>query len=348
MIPDGLFALCGNLGSVALAGNVTVIGKDAFFVCKSLTALTLPDSVTEIGKDAFMASGLQTMCIPSGVTEIKDGTFSGCFNLTTVQLPENLTTIGSYAFMGVPLEQITIPEHVTEIGAEAFWNCLSLEQIIMEPKNVPIIGNSAFMREMADKIVVPEGMKEAYWAALGFGGNDNDQGGGNHGNKDDSSVSDVNDGNDNMDNYEEAILNQDMLAGVLAGNDMTGPENIGNIVPGDGSNRSQETSDNNVTNKGGTAAGKSHTQEPGTGEDTHLELYTTLAMIAGTTYLLLYFTERKHGMTQERKQELVSGLISWAKQGGNLRKPLALTAIFFILLYYHSIGRQLDMEWRFE
>ncbi len=41
-------------------------------------------------------------------------------------------------------------------------------------------------------------------------------------------------------------------------------------------------------------------------------------------------------MTEEAKKELVSRLVRWAKQGGRLRKCLALAAIFVLLVYYHG------------
>lgn len=69
-------------------------------------------------------------------------------------------------------------------------------------------------------------------------------------------------------------------------------------------------------------------------------------MIAGFAYLLLYVTDRERGMTEERKKELVSCLAAWAKQGGKVRKYLALAAIFVLLVYYHSIGKKMCVRWK--
>lgn len=101
----------------------------------------------------------------------------------------------------------------------------------------------------------------------------------------------------------------------------------------------------NASNNTSTKTGQSKGGEPKTGDSTPLELYATLAMIAGFTYLLLYFTDRKGGMTEETKKELVSRLIRWAKRGGKIRKLLALTAIFVLLVYYYSIGKKTCVEW---
>lgn len=99
-------------------------------------------------------------------------------------------------------------------------------------------------------------------------------------------------------------------------------------------------------NSDGKNPGGGKDGEPKTEDRTPLELSATLAMIAGLTYLLLYFADRRHGMTEETKKELVSRMIGWAKQGGRIRKWLALAAIFVLLVYYHSIGKKSCAEWR--
>lgn len=85
--------------------------------------------------------------------------------------------------------------------------------------------------------------------------------------------------------------------------------------------------------------------EPKTGDNTPLEIWATLAMIAGFGYLFLYFTNRNGGMTEETKRELVSRLIGWATKGGIFRKWLALAAITVLLAYYHAIGKKVCAEW---
>lgn len=86
--------------------------------------------------------------------------------------------------------------------------------------------------------------------------------------------------------------------------------------------------------------------EPKTADATPVELYATLAMISGLTYVILYFADRNGGMTEKTKKELVSKLIRWAKRGKTLRRLLALSAIFALLVYYHSIGKQGGIEWK--
>ncbi len=87
--------------------------------------------------------------------------------------------------------------------------------------------------------------------------------------------------------------------------------------------------------------------EPRTGDAVNVQVYATLAMVAGLSYLLLYFADSS-GITEKEKEELVSRLLRWAKRGGTVRKLLSFVALFFFLLYYHSIGKSVDVEWNLE
>ena len=148
--------------------------------------------------------------------------------------------------------------------------------------------------------------------------------------------------------------------GDNGGNDSgnTGDNGGDNGNSGDNSNSDNNNSDsgnsvnsNNSSNQNSidssdpkTAPAKDN--EPKTGDAAPLELYATLAMIAGFAYLLLYFADRKRGMTEETKRELVSRLVGWARQGGKIRKCLALAAVFVLLVYYHSIGKKTSAQWQ--
>lgn len=87
------------------------------------------------------------------------------------------------------------------------------------------------------------------------------------------------------------------------------------------------------------------TSEPKTGEHTFVKIFATLGMIAGFTYLLLYFTSGESGLTEQEKEEVISRLVRWAKKG-KLRRYPALLLILLFLIYYHSIGRSVDVEWK--
>ena len=132
------------------------------------------------------------------------------------------------------------------------------------------------------------------------------------------------------------------------GNDNGGSGNNGNgnNNGGSGNNGSGNNSGQNNSGINNTKTGSAKDNEPATGDAAPLEIYATLAMIAGFSYVLLYFTDRKRGMTEETKRELVSRLVGWAKQGGRIRKYLALAAVFVLLVYYHSIGKKTCVEWK--
>lgn len=83
-------------------------------------------------------------------------------------------------------------------------------------------------------------------------------------------------------------------------------------------------------------------EPPMTGDTARVQIYATLAMIAGMLYLILYFADSSVGMTEEEKNKLVSRLIGWAKGRGAIARYAALTAIFMLLLLYHSIGRRVE------
>ena len=87
-------------------------------------------------------------------------------------------------------------------------------------------------------------------------------------------------------------------------------------------------------------------EKPKTGDTNRVEIYATAAMIAGLSYVMLIFARGKKGMTEEQKSIRVSALIEWSRKGSRLRKYAAFTAIFFLLLYYHSIGKRVDLEWK--
>ena len=114
----------------------------------------------------------------------------------------------------------------------------------------------------------------------------------------------------------------------------------------DESGMNQTGTEEQSTAETGTAAGGGKDDEPKTGEVSPIQLYATLSMIAGFTYLLAYFADRRRGMSEETKKELVSKLIVWAKKGKLMRRYLALAAIFMLLVYYHSIGKKTNVEWK--
>ena len=133
----------------------------------------------------------------------------------------------------------------------------------------------------------------------------------------------------------------------------------GTDTPGDsqedegaGTPGEEDQTDGDDGNTGTASGGSGHTgrpgdpgaaQEPKTGDGAPVGVYATVAMVSGLLYTQLYFAGKK-GMTKARKSELVSAIAGWAKKGGKCRRYAALAAIFFILVYYHSIGKCTEAE----
>ncbi len=99
--------------------------------------------------------------------------------------------------------------------------------------------------------------------------------------------------------------------------------------------------DSGKPGKSGTPLGA----EPKTGEGSQVKVFATLAMIAGFGYLLLYF-EGENGITEQEKEEIIYRVVAWAKKGKSLRRLVGLAVIFLFLMYYHSIGKSVDVEWK--
>ena len=163
----------GN-GVIKFSGDVTKIGRSAFWCCSSLTSINIPNSVTTIDDYAFSGcSSLTSVNIPNSITKIEYGAFSSCSSLTSVNIPNSVTTIGSSALYGCSslkefkgkfasadgrcliidnkliafapagLKEYFIPSSVTTIGDGAFSDCSSLTSITI-PNSVTTIEKCAF------------------------------------------------------------------------------------------------------------------------------------------------------------------------------------------------------------
>ena len=100
------------------------------------------------------------------------------------------------------------------------------------------------------------------------------------------------------------------------------------------------------TSSNGSTDSASNENEPKTGDTSHMEIYATTAMIAGVSYIALYFADRRRGMTEEEKKEIIAALVAWAKKGKRVRRYVALAVIFVVLVYYHSIGKRTSANWK--
>lgn len=108
----------------------------------------------------------------------------------------------------------------------------------------------------------------------------------------------------------------------------------------------EDDDDSNGTKKSTQDKNSGDGGAPETGDASHVEIYATVAMIAGLSYLLLYFINDGHGMTETKKKELIAWLIAWAGKGSGCRKYTAIVLIFLLLVYYHSIGKRIAVDWK--
>lgn len=76
--------------------------------------------------------------------------------------------------------------------------------------------------------------------------------------------------------------------------------------------------------------------EPRTSDSGILELYATVAMIAGFFYLLLLFLD-KYDISEEKRRESLARLVRWAKCGGWSRKLPVMVVLFVMRAYYRAM-----------
>ena len=136
---------CYNLESVTISDGVTIIDDYSFYFCTGLTSVTIPDSVASIGNYAFYnCHNLKNVTIPSGVRFIGGSAFGYCSSLTGITIPNGVTDIGDYLFSYCEnLTSVIISNGVTSISVGAFKGCASLANIKI-PDSVTSIGGDAF------------------------------------------------------------------------------------------------------------------------------------------------------------------------------------------------------------
>lgn len=112
-------------------------------------------------------------------------------------------------------------------------------------------------------------------------------------------------------------------------------EEDGSVTKKDENKKSNTSKKKSTKSSSGSKENNTRDDEPKTGDTTPIELYATIAMIAGLSYLRLYFADHEGGMTEKTKKELVLRIIAWAERGGKIRKLPAIVAIVVLLVYYH-------------
>lgn len=162
VVQDRIFYNCVKLHTVNLSADLKTISSQMFFNCSALQSITLPENLEKIGTQSFgYCSKLKEIIIPQKVNTIEAYAFSGCTALETVEIMAELNKISTYLFKGCSkLRDIVIPETVTRIGASAFAGCTALTQLYI-PQGVTDIGENAIDQTTAIK-GYPGSSAEAY------------------------------------------------------------------------------------------------------------------------------------------------------------------------------------------
>ena len=137
---DDQFPWYGNRDSVkkvVIKGQITAIGKNAFYGYKSLKNAVIDSDLTEIHEAAFYYSGLES-----------------------INLPKSLRSISANAFSGTKLTKIVLPEKLATLEGAAFSEVTTLSEVVFETKSLSSVGPNAFFHCTISKVTFPAGMQE--------------------------------------------------------------------------------------------------------------------------------------------------------------------------------------------
>ena len=171
-VKDGCKVINGSafnssgLTSIIIASSVTNIGTYAFRLNGDLTTVTIPQNVSVIGDNPFISCGRITELIVEAENTVYHSAnnclietaskkiISGCKS-SIIPNDGSVTIIGDVAFDHcTALSSITIPNTISSIGTNAFSNC-SLDNIFI-PASVTTIGTGAFSANNPTTILVDE------------------------------------------------------------------------------------------------------------------------------------------------------------------------------------------------
>lgn len=156
MVGKSAFWFCDKkdeLTNVYIPESVTEIGASAFNGCSALTSFTIPKNVTKIGRAAFYspwAGGIQRVVNRSkNIVEIGDGAFNSdnlCEFIGELVSEDGRCIVVDgciLAFAKGGLTEYTVPSGITSIAYKAFNDCNKLTRITL-PDGLLKIGESAF------------------------------------------------------------------------------------------------------------------------------------------------------------------------------------------------------------
>lgn len=362
-ILDDAFSGCCDLIAIVIPDTVTSIGSLAFKHASSLSEITLPPNLQSIGDSAFSDCSSLEKVVMQGETPptIGASVFEECKFVTDnskgIIVPKDRGDAYKAA-MGAFGDNI-LEKHVHSFGtAWVFDGMNHWHECACGGKA------DAAAHAWGDGVVVAS-PTETEAGIMGYvctvclatktepipatGGDTSVSGG------DNSSVS----GNGNPSNPggNSSVSGNDNPGGnpSVSGNDNPGG-NSGGGTPGSGNDNPDDGNSGSGLADGGNlqqpisssdwalfwnaiTANAPKDAEPKTADGVSLELYATVAMIAGFFYLLLLFLD-KYDISEEERRESLARLVEWAKRGGRLRRLPVMAVLLVMRTYYRIMGGQ--------
>lgn len=359
-VPEDAFSGCADLVAVVLPDTVVSIGNRAFANAFSLGEITLPPGLQGIGDSAFMNCGNLGKVVMQGTTppSLGSAVFDQCKFVTDdskgIVVP-NGSEDAYKAAWGV-LGDFILEKHTHSFGADwkydgmYHWHecaCGGKGDVSAHGWGNGVILKAPTATEAGIMGYSCPGCQAAKTEPIpatetSTPGGDSSVTGNNPGG--DSSVTGNNPGGDSS-----VTGNNPGGDPSGPGNDNSGGNNAGGVpgngtgVPGEGSSggnilpQTENGADWLLQNL--LTADNRRDREPRTADGVPLEMYATIAMIAGFFYLILLFLDR-YDITEEERRESLARLVRWAKRGGWLRRLPVMAALYTMRLYYRVIGGQ--------
>lgn len=163
------FYYCKSLESVDLSSLTYPIWSYAFQGCSSLTDVKLNDSMTYLSSQAFNScTSLTSIVLPSKLNTIDSGAFAGS-GLTSIDIPDTVTNIGDYAFQNTKITDVVLPSGLKALRRDSFNGCSNLKTVKVTGPLPSVMGVRVFANcTSLETIYVPNDYLEDYKSATNW------------------------------------------------------------------------------------------------------------------------------------------------------------------------------------
>ncbi len=374
-IPEDAFSGCADLVTVVISDTVVSIGSQAFANAFSLGEITLPAGLQGIGDGAFMNCDNLGKVVMQGTTppSLGSSVFDQC-KFTTDDSRGIVVPSGSgdaYRAAWGALGDHILEKHTHSFGADwkydgmYHWHecaCGGKGDVSAHDWGNGVIEKAPTATEagiMGYSCSSCQATKTESIPATGTdtGNNPGGDGSGTGSNPGgDGSVSGNNPGGDGSVSGNNPG-GDPSEPGSNPGGDPSSPGSTpGGGTPGpggssggnpsgsgsgypDGDSAGSGSSDSGLSQPETAGNGPLRDREPRTADSVPMEMYATIAMIAGFFYLILLFLDR-YDITEEERRESLARLVRWAKRGGWFRRLPVMAVLYTMRLYYHMTHGQ--------